>query len=122
MQFLHRGFFLLALSANLLSAPDINGEWQATIPTMIGELKWSFQFQVQGSKVEGTATYEGQSVPLEKGTVESSTVRFEESRDLEGLGPTRIVYRGSIASATEIRFHRAVGAVAEEDFVAKRKP
>jgi hypothetical protein len=112
--------FLLLISIAGAMAADISGKWAATIDTMIGQMNWSFTFKLDETKLSGMATYNGKEVALENGKVEGDAISFVENRDMEGLGPTRIEYTGKIVSADEIQFHRKLGEIAEEDFVAKR--
>jgi hypothetical protein len=99
---------------------DVTGKWTSSIETAIGTLNWSFSLKVSGDQVAGTATYEGQEVAITEGRTQGDTITFREDRELEGLGPIRFSYTGKIVSADQIDFHRKVGELAEEDFVAKR--
>ena len=111
---------LLLITVSGAIAADISGKWAAAIDTMIGQMNWSFTFKLDKTKLSGSATYSGKEVALENGKVEGEAISFVENRDMEGLGPTRIEYTGKIISADEIQFHRKLGEIAEEDFVAKR--
>jgi hypothetical protein len=111
----------LALTAlATLSAADISGKWSTTIDTMIGALQYQYEFKVDGAKLTGTATLDGDAVAIADGKVEGDAVSFVETRTLGDLGPTKIVYTGKIVSADQIDFKRQVGDLANEEFVAKR--
>lgn len=118
---LRRMFTVALLAAMAAVAADINGKWTTTIDTMMGPMKWSYSFQVDGSKLTGkTISNDGKETPIDNGKVEGDTISFEENVNIEGLGPTKIANTGRIVSGEEIQMHRQVGMIAAEDFVLKR--
>jgi len=111
----------LALTAlATVSGADVTGKWTTTIDTMIGALQYQYEFKVDGAKLTGTATLDGEPATITDGKVEGDAISFVETRTLGDLGPTKIVYSGKIVSADQINFKRQVGEIANEEFVAKR--
>jgi hypothetical protein len=105
----------LALTAlATVSGADISGKWTTTIDTMIGALQYQYEFKVDGTKLTGTATLDGEAVQITDGKMEGDAISFVETRTLGDLGPTKIVYTG------KINFKRQVGEIANEEFVARR--
>jgi len=103
-----------------MSGADIAGKWTTTIDTMIGALKYTYEFKVDGTKLTGTATLDGEAAEITEGKLDGDAISFVETRTLGDLGPTRILYTGKIVSADQIDFKRQVGDLATEEFVAKR--
>ena len=109
------------IAIGIAMAADINGNWTTTIDTMMGPMKWSYVFKVDGAKLTGTATNnDGKATAIEEGKVDGDKISFVENMNIEGLGPTKIENTGTIVSADEIQIHRKVGMIAAEDFVVKR--
>ncbi len=114
------GFVLAALTA--LHAADISGRWQAEFDTQIGKQKYIFTFQLEGSKVIGTAESEiqgeTQKTDLTDGKLAGDEITFVEMLQFQG-NVIRIHYNGKV-SGDEIRLTRQVGEFAIEELVAKR--
>ncbi|HWC60247.1 MAG TPA: hypothetical protein VHC44_11185 [Verrucomicrobiae bacterium] len=104
------------------AATDISGVWHAEFDTQIGMQKYDFTLHVDGGKVTGKANAdingEKRETELQEGKLAGDTVSFVEPLKF-GDNDIRIEYTGKI-KGDEISFHRKVGDVANEDFVAKR--
>jgi hypothetical protein len=116
--------FALA-TAGLARAEDgFAGKWKGQFDSQIGLQKYTFDLKVSGTNVTGTATGERDmgtnEVTIAEGSVGTNTITFVESLKF-GDNELRIVYTGRLYG-DEIKFHRKVGDVAEEDFTARRLP
>jgi hypothetical protein len=116
--------FALA-TAGLARAEDgFAGKWKGEFDSQIGLQKYTFDLKVSGTNVTGTATGERDTgtneVTIAEGSAGTNTITFVESLKF-GDNDLRIVYSGRLYG-DEIRFHRKVGDVAEEDFTAHRLP
>ncbi len=104
------------------AATDISGQWRAEFDTQIGKQKYSFTFHVSDGKLTGKAVAEvngeTRETELTEGKVTGGTVAFVENLKFQD-NDLRIEYTGKI-QGNEISFHRKVGDVATEDFIAKR--
>ena len=105
------------------SAEDtVTGKWKGEFDSQIGLQKYTFDLKVQGTNLTGTAIGEREmgtnEVALTEGTVSTNGIAFVELLKFDD-NELRIEYTGKI-SGDEIKFHRNVGGMAEEDFVAKR--
>lgn len=112
-----------AISAPAAGNSTIDGQWTATIQTVMGPMDWGFTFKVDGNNLTGTATNKGddsKEVAIEDGKIDGDTVTFTEPRPLGGAGDVKIQYTGKIVSSNEIKFTRVVGSFGSEDFSAKR--
>jgi hypothetical protein len=116
--------FALA-TAGLARAEDgFAGKWKGQFDSQIGLQKYTFNLKVSGTNVTGTATGERDmgtnEVTITEGSAGTNTITFVESLKF-GDNELRIVYTGRLYG-DEIKFHRKVGDVAEEDFTAHRLP
>jgi hypothetical protein len=116
--------FALAVSvlfclAVVTAAVDITGKWTAAFDTQIGEQKYTYEFQMKGSQLTGTAASENGSSQIKNGKVDGDIVTFDELLNFQGM-PLEISYTGKIVSNDEIDFTRKVADVATEKLVAKR--
>lgn len=116
--------FALA-TAGLTRAEDgFAGKWKGQFDSQIGLQKYTFDLKVSGTNVTGTATGERDmgtnEVAIAEGSAGTNTITFVESLKF-GDNELRIVYTGRLYG-NEIKFHRKVGDVAEEDFTAHRLP
>jgi hypothetical protein len=113
-------FAALTLSAvHVVAAADITGKWTAAFDTQIGEQKYTYTFQVQGSALTGTAASEIATTTIRNGKVDGDTVTFVEPLDFMGM-LLEITYTGKIVSDDQIEFTRKVADIATETLVAKR--
>jgi hypothetical protein len=101
------------------AAADISGKWTATFDTQVGEQKYTYDFQVKGTQLTGTAVSNFGKAELRNGKVEGDTVTFLELLDFQGM-PLEIAYTGKIVSADQIDFERKIADVGTEKLVAKR--
>ena len=110
-------FVLAAVSAAAFAA-GVAGKWTAAIDTQIGVQNYTYDFQVDGEKLTGTAQSQFSESQIVEGTVKGDNISFVENLKYEDQ-VFRVVYKGKI-SGDEIKFNRQVGEIASEDFVAKR--
>jgi major membrane immunogen (membrane-anchored lipoprotein) len=110
-------FVLAAVSAAAFAA-GVAGKWTAAIDTQIGVQNYTYDFQVDGEKLTGTAKSQFSESQIAEGSVKGDEMSFVESLKFEDQ-VIRVVYKGKI-SGDEIKFNRQVGEIASEDFVAKR--
>jgi hypothetical protein len=112
----------LAFAGTARAEDTVAGKWKGEFDSQIGLQKYTFDFKVQGTNLTGTAIGEREmgtnEVTLTEGTVSTNGIFFVEPLKFED-NELRIEYTGKV-SGDEIKFHRKVGDVAEEDFVAKR--
>ena len=98
------------------------GKWKGQFDSQIGIQKYTFEFKLDGDKLKGKAIGEREmgtnEVVLTEIKLSKDEITFVEPLQF-GDNELRIEYKGKI-SGDEIKFHRKVGDVAEEDFVAKR--
>jgi opacity protein-like surface antigen len=99
-------------------AADVAGKWTAVFDTQIGQQNYTYQFNVTGSTVTGTAESANGKTDIQDGKVNGDTVTFVEMLNVQGM-TIRVEYTGKIAG-DEIKFIRKVGDFATEDLVAKR--
>jgi len=101
---------------------NITGKWKAEFDSQIGIQKYTYDFKVSGTNLTGRAIgireMGTNEVVITEGTVSTNGIFFVEPLKF-GDNELRIEYTGKV-SGDEIKFHRKVGDVAEEDLVAKR--
>jgi hypothetical protein len=105
--------------AEVSAAADITGKWTAAFDTQIGEQKYTYDFQVKGSQLTGTAASANGTTEIKNGKVDGDTVTFVETLNFQGM-VLEISYTGKIVSADEIDFTRNVAEIATEKLVARR--
>jgi hypothetical protein len=114
--------FALAFVGTAWAQDTVTGKWKGQFDSQIGLQKYTFDFKVAGTNLTGKATAEREmgtnEVAITEGTVRTNGIFFVEPLKF-GDNDIRIEYTGKV-SGDEIKFHRKVGDVAEEDFVAKR--
>ena len=108
-------FLLLAVSA---FAQSVAGKWTASIDTPVGVQDYTYDFQVAGEKLTGTAKSNMSGSPITEGVVKGNTVSFTEMLTFQDM-TIKVTYKGTI-SGDEIKFTRTVGDFGSEDIVAKR--
>jgi hypothetical protein len=112
----------LAFIGTARAGDSVAGTWRGQFDSQIGLQKYTFDFKVAGTNLTGKATGEREmgtnEVVITEGTVSTNGIFFVEPLKF-GDNELRIEYAGKV-SGDEIKFHRKVGDVAEEDFVAKR--
>jgi len=112
----------LALAGTVRAGESVAGKWTARFDSQIGVQKYTYDFKVNGDKLAGTATGERQmgtnTVTITEGKINQDEISFVEPLKF-GDNELRIEYTGKV-NGDEIKFHRKVGDVAEEDFTAHR--
>jgi hypothetical protein len=112
----------LAFVGTARAEDTVTGKWKGEFDSQIGLQKYTFDFKVAGTNLTGKAVGEREmgtnEVTLTEGTVSTNGIFFVEPLKF-GDNELRIEYTGKV-SGDEIKFHRKVGDVAEENFVAKR--
>ena len=112
----------LAFIGTAWAQDTVAGKWKGQFDSQIGLQKYTFDFKVDGTNLTGKATAERQrgtnDVAITEGTIRTNEISFVEPLKF-GDNDIRIVYTGKV-SGDEIKFHRKVGDIAEEDFLAKR--
>jgi hypothetical protein len=114
--------FALAVAGVARAEDNFAGKWKGQFDSQIGLQKYTFDFKVDGTNVTGKAIGEREmgtnEIVLTEGSIGTNGITFVENLKF-GDNEIRILYTGKL-SGDEIKFHRKVGDVAEEDFTAKR--
>src|ERR1035438_3826602 len=114
--------FALAFIGMARAEDGVAGKWKGQFDSQIGLQKYTFEFKVAGTNLTGKAIGEREmgtnEVVITEGTVSTNGISFVEPMKFQD-NEMRIEYTGKV-SGDEIKFHRKVGDVAEEDFVPKR--
>ena len=112
----------LALAGMAHADESVAGTWKGQFDSQIGQQKYTYVFKVDGTNVTGTATGEREmgtnTVVITEGKISNDELTFVEPLKFQD-NELRIEYTGKV-NGDEIKFHRKVGDVAEEDFVAHR--
>ena len=99
-------------------AADVAGMWTAQVPGRNGTRDTKFTFKVDGDKLTGTMSVEGQDTILTDGKVSGSNVSFAASVD-RGGNTIKYNFTGKLAG-DEIQFKREGGQGQAREFTAKR--
>lgn len=114
--------FALAVIGIARAEDNFAGKWKGQFDSQIGLQKYTFEFKVDGTNVTGKVVGEREmgtnEVVLTEGSIGTNGITFVEPLKFDD-NELRIVYTGKL-SGDEIKFHRKVGDVAEEDFTATR--
>lgn len=119
--FQHRFLILPALAlviAATVFAADVTGDWKASFEAAAGPQEYSFSFQASGSTLTGKVNSGWGEGNIRQGKIEGDRISFLEILDFSGE-TTPVTYKGTV-SGDEIKFHRQVGDIGSEEFVAKR--
>lgn len=112
----------LAFAGTVRADENVAGTWKGEFDSQIGQQKYTYVFKVDGTNVTGTATGEREmgtnTVAISEGKISNDEITFVEPLKFQD-NELRIEYTGKI-NGDQIKFHRKVGDVAEEDFVAHR--
>ena len=112
----------ISFAGNIRAGESVDGTWKTQFDSQIGVQKYTYVFHVDGTNVTGTATGERDmgtnTVAITEGSINKDQISFVEPLKF-GDNDLRIEYTGKIAG-DQIQFHRKVGDVGEEDFVARR--
>ena len=91
-------FALLALALTA-SASDLAGTWKASMETPNGSLENTFVFQVDGSKLTGTASNQFMGeLPIAEGKLEGDDVTFSVNANFNG-NDVKLNYKGKVAGS-----------------------
>jgi hypothetical protein len=94
------GAFMLAVSA---FAADVDGKWNGTMTTPMGDVPVGFVLKADGAKLTGSTTGpDGAEVKIADGKVDGSKISFSVTFDFGGM-PFTMNYAG-VVSASEIKF------------------
>jgi hypothetical protein len=131
-----KGLLYLVLGALLLSgcatvpagspvatapaAHPAQGVWTSTFETPVGPQTYTFEFQVDGTTLTGTAegSIFGPKVEIQDGMVIGNSLTFTELPDVADI-EIAIYYEGTL-NGDEISFVREVGDFGVEELVARR--
>ncbi len=109
---------LLAVSIAALAA-DVSGRWTAQVPGRGGEAReTTFTFKVEGDKLTGTMSVQGQQAPIADGKIAGDTLSFTVTVE-RGGNQIKQNYTGKVVGA-EIQFKREGGQGQPREFIAKR--
>ena len=112
----------LAFARTVRADESVAGTWKGQFDSQIGQQRYTYVFKVDGTNVTGTATGEREmgtnTVAITEGKISNDEITFVEPLKFQD-NELRIEYTGKI-NGDQIKFHRKVGDVAEEDFVAHR--
>ena len=112
----------LAFAGTVRADESVAGTWKGQFDSQIGQQKYTYVFKVDGTNVTGTATGEREmgtnTVAITEGNISTNGITFVEPLKF-GDNEMRVEYTGKV-NGDEIKFHRKVGDVAEEDLVAHR--
>jgi hypothetical protein len=94
------GFIMLAVSA---LAADVDGKWNGTMTTPMGDVPVGFVFKADGAKLTGTTMGpDGADIKIADGKVDGNKISFSVTFDFGGM-PFMMSYAGVVA-ASEIKF------------------
>ena len=100
------------------AAADLAGMWTAQVPGRNGTRDTKFTFKVDGDKLTGTMSVEGQDTVIADGKVSGDNLSFTASVD-RGGNMIKFTYTGKI-NGSEIQFKREGGQGQAREFTAKR--
>src|SRR5258708_7385547 len=108
---------LIAVSIGAAAA-DVAGMWSAQVPGRNGTRDTKFTFKVDGDKLTGTMSVEGQDTAIADGKVNGDNLSFTATAD-RGGNVIKFTYAGKIGG-DEIQFKREGGQGQAREFTAKR--
>jgi hypothetical protein len=105
------------------AAASVAGKWHAEFDTIVGPMKYDYEFKVDGDTLTGTATggrsdEKHEPVDIKEGKVKADDISFVEAITIMDM-EVPIKYTGKVGG-DEIRFKCEVGSFATEEIVAKR--
>ena len=93
-----------------------SGQWKASIQTPVGNMEYTFEFNMDGGRLTGKAiNSQFGEATIQDGIVKGDEITFVEMMDTS----IRVEYKGQRAG-DEIKFVRKVGDFGTEEFVARR--
>ena len=76
---------LLAAFALPVAADDIDGKWNASVPTDFGEFLLTFEFLAEGKELKGSMSNDFMgAIPISEGKVEGKEISFKMAIDAGG--------------------------------------
>ena len=103
---LARLIFLVAFTAILAMASDIDGKWKGQLPGRDGNMREiSFDFKADGAKLSGSMQGFRGDVPISDGKIENGAIQFKVSTSMSG-SPIVMNYQGNL-SGTELKMKMA---------------
>ena len=113
---------IVSFTSLCIAEDSVVGKWKGDIDTQIGVQKYTYEFKLEGTNITGKAYSENQmgtnEVSLTAIKLDKDEIKFAEQMKFQDNN-IDIAYTGKI-KGDDITFHRKVGELAEEDFVAKR--
>lgn len=110
-------FIVLVLAAFALAA-EVSGKWASDINTPMGMIKYTYDFQVDGTTLTGTAASEFGSTKISDGKISGDDISFVEPLNFDGQ-EIRITYTCKLAGE-EIKCTREVAGFDTSEIVIKR--
>jgi hypothetical protein len=94
------GLFLLAVSG---LAADVDGKWNGTMATPMGDAPVAFVFKADGAKLTGSTTGpDGAEIKIADGKIDGAKLTFTVTFDFGGM-PFMMSYSG-VQNGNEIKF------------------
>lgn len=94
------GLLLLAASA---FAADVDGKWNGTMTTPMGDVPVGFTFKADGAALTGsTGGPDGGEIAIKDGKIDGQNISFTVTFDFGGM-PLVLNYKG-VVSADQIKF------------------
>lgn len=113
-----------AVAGAPVTSGSVAGKWQGQFDSQIGVQKYTYEFKADGTNLTGQAigiSDNGTNAStIAEGKINLDTITFVEPFKF-GDQDIRIEYTGKL-SGDELKLHRKVGDLAEEDLTAKRVP
>lgn len=100
---------LLAVSAFVLMAADIDGKWSATTEGFKGPQTTKLTLKSDGAKLTGEIDNGRGAVAISDGKIDGKAVSFKATREGK-QGAVTTEYKGSLTSATELKLTPEGGA------------
>jgi len=110
------GLLLLAVSA---FAADVDGKWEGTMATPMGDIPIGFTLKADGAKLTGTTTGPDGDIAIKDGKIDGANISFTVTFDFGGM-PFTLAYKG-VVSADSIKFNGDAGGMPFEVVVKKAK-
>ncbi len=114
--------FAMGLIGTATAQDSVTGKWRGQFDSQIGVQKYTYEFKVDGTNLTGRAvgiTENGtNNTAITEGKIVQDAISFVEPLKFDD-NELRIEYTGKV-SGDEIKLHRKVGDIAEEDLVVTR--
>ena len=104
-----------------LRAADPSGRWAATFMTQVGEQVYTYDFNVKGTALTGTAkgSLTGET-KITDGKIDGDTITFVENANYQGMMIT-FTYTGKMTSADQLELSREVMGTMEKATAKRAK-